>query len=370
MFKLNKSKLLLAAGLLTVAGAANAGYTFDLTDNDKITFGGYIKADARYVDGNIAASNYWIGSASKIGENKSNFGIAVNETRFNTKYVHGNVTGFIEMDFYGSGTSGGGNEIISNSSNPRLRHAFIKYKNITVGQTWTTFMNTSALAEAADFGGPLVASAFIRQGQIRYTNGGLELAIENPESYGTTYDHDNNPDTGNVSTIKSGDDSVPDFIAKYSFKGDWGNVAVAGVARQLQTVDGSESAFGYGVSGRIKTVGKDDFRFQVHGGNVGRYVGVAAATDIATNSQGKIEVEETTSFLVAYRHFWSEDTRSSVFYGNTTTDLTDRDRTHWGVNLFKDITKQLSFGVEFGNFEMDEVDADSNYFQVSAKYVL
>lgn len=365
MFKLNKSKLLLAAGLLTVAGAANAGYTFDLTDNDKITFGGYIKADARYVDGNIAASNYWIGSASKIGENKSNFGIAVNETRFNTKYVHGNVTGFIEMDFYGSGTSGGGNEIISNSSNPRLRHAFIKYKNITVGQTWTTFMNTSALAEAADFGGPLVASAFIRQGQIRYTNGGLELAIENPESYGTTYDHDNNPDTGNVSTIKSGDDSVPDFIAKYSFKGDWGNVAVAGVARQLQTVDGSESAFGYGVSGRIKTVGKDDFRFQVHGGKTGRYVSVVTARDLVGE-----EAEKSTSIMAAYRHYWNDDLRSTLYYGTTDTDLGDVKNNHIAVNLFKNYTKQLSFGVELGNFEMASANKDSNYLQFSAKYVL
>lgn len=354
MFKFNKSKVLLAAGLLTMAGAANAGYTFDLSDDDKLTFGGYIKADARYVDGNIAASDYWIGGATKIDQNESNFGLAVNETRFNAKYVHGDVTGFIEMDFFGSGTSGGGNEVISNSSNPRLRHAFIKYKDVTVGQTWTTFMNTSALAEAADFGGPLVASAFIRQGQIRYTNGGLQLAIENPESYG-----------GYRGTTQR-DDSVPDFIAKYTFSGDWGNIAVAGLLRQLKTeTNQSETSVGYGISGRIKTVGKDDFRFQLHGGEVGRYVGVTAAHDIVGE-----EVEETTSVLVAYRHFWTEDTRSTLFYGNTTTDLTDRDRTHWGVNLFKDITKQLSFGVEFGNFEMAEVDADSNYLQLSAKYVL
>ena len=41
-----------------------------------------------------------------------------------------------------------------------------------------------------------------------------------------------------------------------------------------------------------------------------------------------------------------------------------------GVNLFKNYTKQLSFGVEVGNFEMAEASADSDYVQLTAKYVL
>jgi hypothetical protein len=36
------------------------------------------------------------------------------------------------MDFYGEGTSG--TETVSNSSKPRLRHAFIEYKEVLVGQ--------------------------------------------------------------------------------------------------------------------------------------------------------------------------------------------------------------------------------------------
>ncbi|GAA0817913.1 hypothetical protein GCM10009111_19960 [Colwellia asteriadis] len=348
-------KLALATSLLAVTGAANAGYTLKLDDDNSITFGGYIKVDTRYVDGNIAATDYWYGGGTVLAKDQSNFGIAANETRFNTKYVHGDVTGFIEIDFYGDAVSGGGNEVISNSSKPRLRHAFIQYKDVLVGQTWTTFQNTSSLAESADFGGPLVASAFIRQGQIRYTNGGLQLSIENPESYG-----------GYRGDSTTRDDSVPDFIGKYTFKGDWGNVSVSALGRQLKSVTGNtETAIGYGVAGRINTFGKDDFRFQVHGGNVGRYVGVTASTDMVGE-----EAEDTTSIMVAYRHFWTEDMRSSVFYGNTQTDLTDRDRSHWGVNLFKNVTKQLSFGLEVGNFEMAESDADSNYVQLSAKFVL
>jgi hypothetical protein len=345
---LKTKKLLLASSLLAVAGAANAGYEFKLTDNDTITFGGYIKGDVRYVDGDVISpvtdNNYWIGHAAQGEISQVEF--SARETRFNTKYVHGDVTGFIEMDLY----TNTGNEIISNSTNPRIRHAFVKYKGFTVGQTWTTFMNTSALAEAADFGGPLVAAAFIRQGQIRYTNGGFQVAIENPES-----------DKGD-----SSQDSVPDVIAKYTFKGDWGNVSVAGLARQLNTAGGeSESAFGYGVAGRIKVGAQDDFRFQYHGGDTGRYVGVVAARDLVGE-----EVEETTAISVAYRHFWSEGVRSTVFYGSTEADVADTKRIHWGVNLFKNYTPKLSFGLEFGNFKMDEIDKDSDYLQFSAKYVL
>ncbi len=367
----NKKKLLLATGLLALAGTANAAYEIKLDNKDTITFGGYIQGDIRFIDGNASSSlvndDFWIGHASK--EDISNTRFSASSTRFNTKYVHGDITGFIEMDFYG----GDGNEKLTNSRHPRLRHAFIKYKNWTVGQTWSTFINTSALAEAADFGGPLVASGFIRQDLVRYTSGNFQVAIENPESYG-----------GSVGSKGYGNqDSVPDVVAKYTFKGDWGNVAISGLARQLTPCDtwavdandkktgpcsaegDSESAFGYGITGRIKTFGKDDFRFQFHGGNTGRYVGAAAATDIVGN-----KVEETTAIMVAYRHFWSDSLRSNVFYGNTETEETNRDRTHWGINIFKSITPKLSYGFEIGNFEMAEQDADSDYAQLSVKYVL
>ncbi|TYK65828.1 hypothetical protein CWS31_008685 [Colwellia echini] len=357
--KFNVKKIVLATSLLAITSAANASYTLELDDGDSLTFGGYIKIDARYMDGNIAANDYFYGGGTVLDSDINNFGIAANETRFNTKYTHGDVTGFIEVDFYGDGVSGGGNQIISNSSNLRLRQAYIQYKDILVGQAWTTFQNTSAIVEAADFAGPLVATAFIRQGQIRYTNGGLQLSIENPETYGT----------GGV----TGDDSVPDFIGKYTFSGDWGNVSVSGLVRQLQTTTGTETGVGFGVAGRVKTFGKDDIRFQINAGNVGRYVGVTAITDVVNG-----EVEDSTSIMVAYRHFWNETLRSTIFYGGTTTDLSDRDRSQVGVNLFQNITKQLSVGVEVGNFDMantasasgNTVGGSSNYIQFSTKFVL
>lgn len=326
--------------------SAFAGYEIDLTDNDKLTFGGYIKIDARYVDGDVAYRDFWIGDGAPLAEDASQFKIFANETRFNTKYVHGDVTGFIEMDFWG----GGGNEVISNSAHPRIRHAFVKYKDLTVGQTWSTFMNTSAIPESADFAGATTGLVFIRQGQVRYNMGNFQVALENPESWGG--------DTAN--------DSVPDVVARYNFKGDWGSVSVSGLARQLNTTLGnSESAFGASIAGRIKTGGKNDIRFQIHKGELGRYVGVAAVKDLYGE-----EVEDLTSVLVAYRHFWDESLRSTVLYGKVEGDVSDRERTQWGVNLFKDLTKELAVGVEVGNFSIDELDKDSNYVQATLRYML
>lgn len=341
-------KIVLASSMLAISAAANAGYEIKLSEEDKVSFGGYIKVDARYVDGDVAYKPFWLGAGTAVAlpESQSQFNLFANETRFNMKYTHGDVMGFIEMDFWG----GGGNEIISNSANPRIRHAFIKYKDVTVGQTWTTFMNTSAIAETADFAGPAMGLAFIRQGQVRYTMGNFQVSLENPFTFGGNGDEDN----------------VPDVIAKYSFKGDWGNVSVAGLARQLHTTLGNtETGIGYSVAGRIKTFGKDDLRFQVHGGNVGRYVGVVTAMDVVGE-----EVEESIAYTAAYRHFWTEDLRSTVAYGHAKADISDMESTQWSVNLFKNLTKQLAIGIEVGNYSRDDQDVNSNYAQASLKYVL
>ena len=352
--KLKINKIATGIALTALATTAQAGFKIQIDDDSSIEFGGYIKADARYVDGNVAFADYWIGGNGKDAggsyTDASQFKLHARETRFNTKYTHGDVMAFLELDF--SSPSVGGNEVISNSYSPRLRHAFIKYQNWLIGQTWSTFMNTSAIPETADFGGPIVGEVFVRQGQIRYTNGGLQLAIENPQSWGGT---------------DSSNDNLPDVIAKYSFNGDWGSVSIAGLLRHLEPEGIDKTSFGTSITGKIKPVGKDDFKFQLHHGELGRYVGATITKDIVGG-----KVEETTAYSVSYRHFWTADTRSTIFYGNAEGDLAKTDRSHFGVNIFKSLTKNLSIGVEYGNYDVSDlgVNADSDYLQFSAKFVL
>lgn len=368
-----KMKTLAAAVGLCTASQAFAGYEFNLENGDQITFGGYIKADARYVDGDVKYQDYWRGNNPGF-EDTSKFGMTVSETRFNTKYVHGDVTAFIEMDFYG----GDGNEVATNSTNPRLRHAFVKYKGWMAGQYWSTFTPMAAWMDALDFGGPIVGEVFVRQPQIRYTVGGFKFAIENPETWGNDYlDAGGNGGGNNPATVDS-DAKYPDLVAAYAFKGDWGEVQFSALYRTLEgdaneagrrAID--ESALAGNIGGKIN-IGRDDIRFQVNFGESGRYVGAGMVRDIVLDSNGQYEVEETTAFTVAYRHLWSDNWRSTAYYGYAETDTTDFERAHWGVNLIRQLTPALSVGVELGNFDIsdggDAENGDSNYFQLSAKF--
>ncbi len=87
------------------------------------------------------------------------------------------MTTFVEMDFLGSAQ---GNEVVTNSYSPRLRHAFLTYNKWLFGQTWFTFFNVGALPENLDFVGPAESTIFGRQTQIRYTSGPWQFALENP----------------------------------------------------------------------------------------------------------------------------------------------------------------------------------------------
>ncbi|KGK00595.1 DcaP family trimeric outer membrane transporter [Thalassotalea sp. ND16A] len=329
---------------------ALASYEININEKQKLSFGGYFKADLRNVNGDIAYRDFWIGNnAYKPDTNETRF--SVRESRFNIKYQHSDVTAVLEWDFYDDQQPTGASETVTGGHSLRLRHAYAQYGNWKVGQTWSTFMPLVSIADALDFGGAHVGQTFIRQTQVRYTNNGLELALENP------------------STQSGKSQSVPDVVARYTFKGDWGQVALAGLMRTLDdggdplAADGSQ--FAYNIHGRIKAFGEDDIRFSYNGGRSGRYVSPGANIhDLADDG----DIHETQAYTLAYRHLWNDTWRSSLYYGAVKIDELDADRKHWGLNLIKSLSKQLSIGAEIGNYKTE--DGDSDYIQLSAKYVL
>ncbi len=217
MMKINNSLARLAGGtalaLLAVSGTAQA----DNHAGTTYKFGGYVKFDAMFTDysdatpsGNSLMRQFYYAPQIPIGDGTGSSDLTADfqarETRLNfradTTTEGGNkITAFVEMDFF---TTSNGNEVVSNSYSPRLRHAFLKWNNWTVGQTWSTFQDVAALPEALDFVGPAESTTFIRQSMIRYTTGNLELAVENPQTFVSGGDRD-------LST-------VPDLIGRYTFK--------------------------------------------------------------------------------------------------------------------------------------------------------
>ncbi|KGJ99147.1 hypothetical protein [Thalassotalea sp. ND16A] len=335
----------------------------------KVSIGGYAKVDVRHVDGDIAYQDYWVANfPSGKAVETSHTGFNVKESRLNFKMSHGDVSAFVEFDMYG----GDGNEVVSNSSNPRLRHYTITYKDWLVGQTWTTFMPLHALPEALDFGGPHVGEVFIRQTQVRYTKGAWQFSIENPETNGDGDIGSPASAVGLTGDEADKDESVPDFVVRYNHNTDWGTLSIGTLFRQVDQGGIDEFAVAANIAGKIKTFGKDDLRFQVTFGEPGRYAAAGLTPDIVTSSKtDKTVVESTIAYTLAYRHFWNESLRSTVFYGAAETDELARKRAHWGVNLLTNITSELTAGVEFGNYSISDngmEEIDSNYLQISATY--
>lgn len=380
----NTKKLLLIPTTFLCAGmlsqSAVAGMKFELNDGkDIFEVGGYVKLDARYVDGTVPYRNFWMGGLNPgtqaLAEDKSTFKLKAQETRFNFKYTHGNVFAFVELDFVDPATAQGsdGIENFTNRANDSLRHAFIMYKptdkksgSWLLGQSWTTMQNTSAFMETLSFGGPLTSQVFIRQTQIRYSKGNFQVSLENPRFF--------TPGGGPLRVEENNDtDSLPDLIARYNLKGKWGNVSFSGLLRQVDAGTGaneiSETAFGGSIAGRIKAGARDDFRFSYNKGELGRYVGLSLAFDAVPTASGT-QLEDTEAYTMGYRHFWKDSWRSTLYYGHAETDLTNKEITQWGVNLMKNVTKQLSIGVEVGNYDMEYINKDSDYLQFSAKFVI
>lgn len=360
---------------LTILASTQANASIELASSmingkeTKVSIGGYAKVDVRHVSGDIAYQDYWVANfPSGTAVDTSHTGFNVKESRLNFKISHGDLSAFFEIDMYGAG----GNEVVSNSSNPRLRHYTINYKNWLAGQTWTTFMPLHALPEALDFGGPHVGEVFIRQTQIRYTYGAWQFAIENPETNGDGDVGSPASAVGVTGAQADKDESIPDFIARYNHQANWGTLSFATLLRQVDQGGIDEFSMAANIAGKIKTVGRDDLRFQVTFGEPGRYAAAGLTPDIVTeNGSDKVVVESTLAYTLAYRHFWNESLRSTAFYGAAKTDELDRKRAHWGVNLMTNITPELTTGVEFGNYAIKDSgiqSINSNYLQLSAQY--
>jgi hypothetical protein len=350
-------------------------------------FGGYVKLDTMYSDysggavaGSSAGRDFYIPSTVPVGsDGEAYFDMHAQESRINFRSTHNldngsKITTFVEMDFLASGQ---GNEVVSNSFSPRLRHAFFSYNNWTFGQTWMTFFNVGALPENLDFVGPAESTVFGRNPMIRYTSGNWQFAIENPESLIMAY-QDNSRAAYDTS-------KVPDLVARYNMSGDWGNFTVAAIGRQLRYEAGgqSDSTSGYGISlsGKHPVGNKDDFRWMVTTGKgLGRYIGVALTSDAVKDSSGNLHTIDSTSVFGSYRHFWNEKWRSNFTLGYTSVDnpieyvdegyaTSEASSVH--VNLIYSPVPKLDLGIEFmhANREVESgVDGDLDRLQFSAKY--
>jgi len=309
------------------AAASPPGNGF-MAGNTNITYGGFIDIDAHLTDvsdGDLAPTSitrdFYIPGATPVGgsgESEPDFDFTAQGSRFffatSTPTDQGEIRSRLEFDFLGSP---GGNERVSNSYNPRLRVAWAEMGNWRIGQDWSTFQNTAAIPESASF---LVLSdgmVFVRQAQIRYTNGNFQASLENTDTTVTPF--------GGGGRIDAGDGAMPDLVARYNLRGDGVNVAFAGIARRLSSevggIDGDAFGWGVSVQGRVSLTDTSDLRFSATAGEgVGRYIGLNAINGAVATASGDLEAIPVYGGLIAWRQELGENRRFNVGYSYLEAD--------------------------------------------------
>jgi hypothetical protein len=379
-----------AAAPAKPAGAPIQGISItpNAAPNTTFLLTGFVKADAIWTntsDGEIADNSvgrdFYVPGTVPIGglDEGTDLNAHVKQSRVNfgtdTILSGGDkLSTRFEIDFFGSVT---GDQRISNTYAPVLRHAYVQWRNWLVGQTWSNFMDVATLPEAVDFIGTTDGTSFVRQPQVRYTSGGLSLSAENRETTITPYK--------GGTRITSDDGWIPDLTARYAWKGTWGHFAVAGLLRELahettgtSAIDDSTWTGALSLSGKFN-FGKDDVRWMGMYGNLGRYVGLNFANDAVLDGSGDLDGIDGWAGFVAYRHMWTDRWRSTLAvamqdYDND-VDLTGgaaaKTSWSWTANVFYSPLPKLDIGAEYrkANAEREDgKDGDLNRLQFTTKY--
>ncbi|MHA1538105.1 MAG: DcaP family trimeric outer membrane transporter [Alphaproteobacteria bacterium] len=228
----------------------------------------------------------------------------------------------VEGDFQGAG----GNELISNSTSFRLRHAYGRLGPFLAGQTNSTFRFSDFEPRFFEDRGP-AGQGGPRQGLIRYTHGFASgttamVSLENPE-------------TGRAAratslavpvTISGGGapDRVPDIALALKHKWSSGRVQIGALFGEHNIDDGAGnqgSDFLWGVQAGLRltfnqkrtTLGVVGF----YGYGIGRAFRGQMA-DVAVSGVGNaISVESARNFggYVWIRHQWTDTIQSNLIYG-------------------------------------------------------
>jgi hypothetical protein len=364
----------------TILPNAAPGTSFVLT--------GFAKVDGLWTDtpdgelaDNSTGRDYYVPGQIPVGglDEGTDFDAHARQSRINfgtdTVLASGEkVSTRFEIDFFGATT----NQKVSNTSSPALRHAYVTWREWLVGQTWTNFMDATLLPETTDFIGPTDGTIFVRQPQVRWTKGGLSLALENPQTTFTKLD---------ASSNESDDNSFPDLTARYTWKGNWGMLGVSGLARELKyettgtgAIDANTWSMAASAFGKLM-IGKDDVRFAISGGNLGRYAALNFTNDAVLAADGDFETVDGVIGWIGYRHLWSDKWRSSLLFAMGDYDNPDeytgdkskisKSSMSWAVNLFYSPLPKLDIGAEFRSAQRELEngdDGDLNRVQFTTKY--
>jgi len=200
-----------------------------------LKFYGFAKIDAVYetADTFVDGIAFWVQPQGGANNSDGDFSLSAKETRFGVdirgpELGDGTLGGKLEFDFYG-------NLALSNrhAYTPRSRHAYVQWASddwtLLAGETWETYL--VAFPKSVNFAYyNLQGQLGLRRTQLRVSrqfevgNGefGAHFALADPLGglHGADLDGDGQDD--------GADADMPHLQTKLQYRGDWGDIAIAG----------------------------------------------------------------------------------------------------------------------------------------------
>jgi hypothetical protein len=344
-----------------------------------LKIGGYFKTDFIYdlkPAGN--AESFIVSSIpipTVVGVNNAT--VSIRPTRLNLDFrvpsaKVGEVRFYLEGDLFGT-----------NSTTPRLRHAYAQVRNVLIGQTFSNFMDPDAFPDTLDFQGPN-GMVSVRNPQLRYgfaltPSTTLYISVEKPSSDITfkTTQFSSQPNAPS-----------PDGAVRLRQEFERGHFQVAGLFRSIAAFlpDGrTDSVFGWGLNAStgVKTFGKDNVILAVAAGHgISRYLqdtsGLGIDAEPTSGATPQLRATPAAGVEASYQHFWSKSLRSSAIYSYAAVNNTDlaagtsyNHGTYTGANLIWNPYGSLNVGAEYlygWAMEQNGQKANAPRIQFSAKY--
>ncbi len=347
-----------------VVSAGDVKGTIKIPGTDtSIGIGGYVKLDTlfnstsmgkdKYGNQRLEPSEIPVKSLGKGNEDQLSW--HAKESRFWLKSFTpgswGDINTYIEMDFFGDP---GAYTYI-----PRLRHAYGSLGNFLAGQTWSTFLNSQALADTLDNNNSVGGLSTLRQPQVRWTqpftvdNLAMEWQVALESARSRIWDAE-----AGMTTVSGS--HYPDMVARLNFFPGWGSLSLAALGRQVQSAstatEPEESAWGGAISmaGKINTLGSDNIRFMLNYGHaISRYEENSFFADATINQNHAIDLITSYSGMLAYQHWWNNTWRSNWVYGITYADqpafaaLANQQSQSLHANLLWNPISQATIGLEY-----------------------
>lgn len=331
---------------------------FDDDRNFIFGVGGYVQLTGVYDFNGVEDYNHFTTStiALKGHQPGASYGMTVGQSRLFFKLIGntnvGKLVSYIEMEFEGP------------QSTPTLRQAFVQFHGFTLGQTWSTFGDMTAVPVTIDEEGPS-SGIEVRQPMIRYTQDfndywQASLALEYG---GVDYSNGENGEERYTETIRQ---KVPDIPLNIRYKMDNGSHVQAGAILRnisykdmVKDKDRIKTGWGVMLSGKLNLSEKNSFMFQgVYGKGIANYIqdiaGIGYDLVPRTHDNGRLKAPGMWGAFGAFQQNWTPRLYSTIVYSyarllnnGALNGLTYKYAQYAGINLLWNFTEYGTTGIEY-----------------------